>query len=130
MIARCAVDDSQDGEVTIPARKLFDIVRALPDGSKVTVSQTGDKITVQAGRSRFTLASLPANDFPSTINSSGKNTDQMSLPMPEVSCPVPAWWMMTWSKDEKSRPAAFSAATAADRSSGSRQAMSPPQSAP
>ncbi|MEN1928689.1 DNA polymerase III subunit beta [Luteimonas sp. MJ204] len=65
MIARCAVDDSQDGEVTIPARKLFDIVRALPDGSKVTVSQTGDKITVQAGRSRFTLASLPANDFPS-----------------------------------------------------------------
>ncbi|MEN1941125.1 DNA polymerase III subunit beta [Luteimonas sp. MJ246] len=65
MIARCAVDDAQDGEVTIPARKLFDIVRALPDGSKVTVSQAGDKITVQAGRSRFTLASLPANDFPS-----------------------------------------------------------------
>lgn len=65
MVARCAVDDAQDGEVTIPARKLFDIVRALPDGSKVTVSQSGDKITVQAGRSRFTLASLPANDFPS-----------------------------------------------------------------
>ncbi|HEY4531299.1 MAG TPA: DNA polymerase III subunit beta [Luteimonas sp.] len=65
MVARCAVDDAQDGEVTIPARKLFDIVRALPDGSKVTVSQTGDRITVQAGRSRFTLSSLPANDFPS-----------------------------------------------------------------
>ena len=65
MVARCAVDDAQDGEVTIPARKLFDIVRALPDGSKVTVSQSGDRITVQAGRSRFTLASLPANDFPS-----------------------------------------------------------------
>lgn len=65
MVARCAVDDAQEGEVTIPARKLFDIVRALPDGSKVTVSQSGDRITVQAGRSRFTLASLPANDFPS-----------------------------------------------------------------
>ena len=65
MVARCAVDDAKDGETTIPARKLFDIVRALPDGSKVTVSQTGDKITVQAGRSRFTLASLSANDFPS-----------------------------------------------------------------
>src|SRR5690554_1048650 len=65
MVARCAVDEAQDGEVTIPARKLFDIVRALPDGSKVTVSQAGDRITVQAGRSRFTLASLPANDFPS-----------------------------------------------------------------
>ena len=65
MVARSAVDDAVDGETTIPARKLFEIVRALPDGSKVTVSQTGDKITVQAGRSRFTLASLPANDFPS-----------------------------------------------------------------
>ena len=59
------VDDAQDGEITIPARKLFEIVRALPDGSKVTVSQNGDKVTVQAGRSRFSLASLPANDFPS-----------------------------------------------------------------
>ena len=65
MVARSAVDDAVDGETTIPARKLFEIVRALPDGSKVTVSQTGDRITVQAGRSRFTLASLPANDFPS-----------------------------------------------------------------
>lgn len=65
MVSRVTVDEAQDGETTIPARKLFDIVRALPDGSKVTVSQTGDKITVQAGRSRFTLASLPANDFPS-----------------------------------------------------------------
>lgn len=65
MISRVAVDDAKDGETTIPARKLFEIIRALPDGSKVTVSQTAEKITVQAGRSRFTLASLPANDFPS-----------------------------------------------------------------
>jgi DNA polymerase-3 subunit beta len=65
MISRVPVDDAQDGETTIPARKLFEIVRALPDGSKITVSQTAEKITVQAGRSRFTLASLPANDFPS-----------------------------------------------------------------
>ena len=65
MVARHAVDDAQDGETTIPARKLFEIVRALPDGSKVTVSQTAEKVTVSAGRSRFTLATLPANDFPS-----------------------------------------------------------------
>lgn len=65
MVARCLVDEAQDGEITIPARKLFDIVRALPDGSKVTVSQSGEKVAVQAGRSRFSLASLPANDFPS-----------------------------------------------------------------
>jgi len=65
MISRVNVDDAKDGETTIPARKLFEIVRALPDGSKVTVSQAAEKITVQAGRSRFTLSSLPANDFPS-----------------------------------------------------------------
>jgi DNA polymerase III subunit beta len=64
MVARTRVDDAEAGEITIPARKLFEIVRALPDGSKVTVTQAGDKVTVAAGRSRFTLASLPANDFP------------------------------------------------------------------
>ena len=65
MIARAAAEDTEAGETTIPARKFFDIVRALPDGSKIKVSQSGDKINVQAGRSRFSLASLPANDFPS-----------------------------------------------------------------
>ncbi len=65
MVARTAVDDAQDGEATIPARKFFEIVRALPDGSRVQVTQNGEKVTVHAGRSRFSLASLPANDFPS-----------------------------------------------------------------
>jgi len=64
MIARSEVDDAENGETTIPARKLFEIVRALPDGSKVTISQSGDKVTVQAGRSRFSLATLPSRDFP------------------------------------------------------------------
>ncbi|MBP6299698.1 MAG: DNA polymerase III subunit beta [Arenimonas sp.] len=64
LTARTAVDNSEDGEVTIPARKLFDIVRALPDGSKISLSHTGDKVTIQAGKSRYTLATLPAKDFP------------------------------------------------------------------
>ncbi|TXK60694.1 DNA polymerase III subunit beta [Alkalisalibacterium limincola] len=65
MIARASVEDSTDGETTIPARKLFEIVRALPDGSRVSVAQEGEKVTVKAGRSRFTLATLSANEFPS-----------------------------------------------------------------
>src|SRR3546814_2421635 len=77
-IARSAVDDAQDGETTIPARKLFYIVRALPDGSKVAVSQTGDKVIVQAGRSRFTLSSLSANDFPSVDEVEA--TERVSVP--------------------------------------------------
>ena len=64
MVARAVVEDAQDGETTIPARKLFEIVRALPDGCRVTVAVSGDKATVSAGRSRFTLATLAANDFP------------------------------------------------------------------
>jgi len=64
MVARCPLIDAQDGETTIPARKLFDIVRALPDGSTVTLQFSGEKVTIQAGRSRFSLASLPAQDFP------------------------------------------------------------------
>ena len=78
MVARTAVEDAQDGEITIPARKLFEIVRALPDGSRVTISQSGDKVTVQAGRSRFSLASLPANDFPSLDEVDA--TEQVSVP--------------------------------------------------
>ena len=78
MVARTAVDDASDGEITIPARKLFEIVRALPDGSKVVVSQAGEKVTVQAGRSRFSLASLPANDFPSIDEVEA--TERVSVP--------------------------------------------------
>ena len=78
MVARTSVEDAQDGEITIPARKLFEIIRALPDGSKVTVSQSGDKVTVQAGRSRFSLASLPANDFPSVDEAEA--TERVTVP--------------------------------------------------
>jgi DNA polymerase III subunit beta len=65
MVARVAVDESEDGEATIPAKKFFDIVRALPDGSRVTVVLGGDRATLSAGRSRYTLATMPANEFPS-----------------------------------------------------------------
>ena len=64
MVAHTAVEDAKSGETTIPARKLFEIVRALPDGSRITISQAEEKVTLVAGRSRFSLASLPSNDFP------------------------------------------------------------------
>jgi DNA polymerase-3 subunit beta len=65
MIARSDIEQAEDGETTIPARKLFEIVRALPDGSRLSFTLAGDRVTVQAGRSRFTLATLPAKEFPS-----------------------------------------------------------------
>lgn len=57
---------SQEGEITVPARKLVDIVRALPDGSKITFSVKDEKATLSASRSRYTLATLPAAEFPAT----------------------------------------------------------------
>lgn len=56
----------QEGEITVPARKLVDIVRALPDGSGITFSVSDEKATMTAGRSRFTLSTLPATEFPAT----------------------------------------------------------------
>lgn len=64
MVAHTNVDVEQPGEITIPARKLADIWRALPDGADVSVSAEGDRSTIKSGHSRFTLATLPANDFP------------------------------------------------------------------
>lgn len=59
------------GEITIPAKKLVDICRSLPDGVDIEFTLKEEKITVKSGRSRFTLATLPANDFPSTEKSEG-----------------------------------------------------------
>ncbi len=52
------------GSITLPARKLYDILRALPEESKVTLSLDSEKATLRCGRSRFTLIALPAADFP------------------------------------------------------------------
>lgn len=54
-----------DFDLTLPARKLFDICRALPVNSQVTLDRQGDKVSVKAGKSRFSLLTLPVNDFPS-----------------------------------------------------------------
>lgn len=57
-----AVEDP--GEITVPGRKLYDICRALPEGATVEVALSGGRATVKAGRSRFTLSTLRAADFP------------------------------------------------------------------
>lgn len=66
LISSVAAEVSQDGEITVPARKMLDIVKALPDGSSISFSVSDDKATLSAGRSRFTLATLPASEFPAT----------------------------------------------------------------
>lgn len=71
------VDIQREGEVTIPARKLADIWRSLPEAAEVTVEVAGDRATVRSGRSRFTLATLPAADFPKV--ESGKDDAEFKV---------------------------------------------------
>jgi len=66
LISNVPASVDQEGEITVPARKLLDIVKALPDGSNITFSISDDKATLSAGRSRFTLSTLPASEFPAT----------------------------------------------------------------
>ena len=54
----------EDGEITVPGRKFFDIVRALPDGVQIDFKTIGEKVTLLAGRSKYSLATLPATEFP------------------------------------------------------------------
>ena len=56
----------QKGEATLPARKLLDICRTLPEEAVLNMEITGDKALLTSGKSRFTLASLPPQEFPTT----------------------------------------------------------------
>lgn len=64
MQARVALEIDQPGSTTVSARKLLDICRLLPDSARLDFQLTGDKVTLKSGRSRFSLATLPAQDFP------------------------------------------------------------------
>jgi len=65
-LAEPNLDDSDDGSVTIPARKLFDICRSLPANAQIKLTEQEEKVVVTSGKSRFSLATLPAEDFPET----------------------------------------------------------------
>jgi DNA polymerase-3 subunit beta len=64
LVAATKVSLEQPGDITVPGRKLLDIFRALPEGVSVTLSTEGERVIVRAGRSRFTLSTLPAAEFP------------------------------------------------------------------
>ncbi|MDH3672198.1 MAG: DNA polymerase III subunit beta [Gammaproteobacteria bacterium] len=65
VVTTIKLDGQQEGEATIPARKLYDICRALPAQAEIRITLDGERARVQSGRSRFTLVTLPSTDFPS-----------------------------------------------------------------
>ncbi len=57
---------SEAGEITVPARKLIDICKTLPEKAQIDLNFDGQKVIVRSGKSRFSLATLPADEFPKT----------------------------------------------------------------
>ena len=75
LVGRLLVNDFEQGEVTVPARKLMDICRELPDGADVELALQDQRLAVVSGRFRSVLSTLPASDFPSV----DKSSSEMSL---------------------------------------------------
>jgi DNA polymerase III subunit beta len=66
MIETIPAEVSPGGVTTVPAHMFYEIVRKLPEGAQIVLEATGDRATmsIRAGRSRFTLQTLPESDFP------------------------------------------------------------------
>ena len=61
-----AAEAGPGGSTTVPAHMFYDIVRKLPEGAQIVLESSGDRaaLSIRAGRSRFTLQTLPESDFP------------------------------------------------------------------
>jgi len=74
---------SDDAATTVSARKLIDILRALPDGADVSIKVENKRATIQAGKSRFALQTLGADEFP-TVAVNEAFTASFSLPQKQL----------------------------------------------
>ncbi len=68
LVSQVSMIIDKEGEITVPARKLLDICKSLPNEAMIKFSVKDAKALVQSGRSRFSLATLPAADFPALDN--------------------------------------------------------------
>lgn len=75
LVGRVQLEEpAEPGEITVPARKLMDICKSLPNDALIDIKVDEQKLLVKAGRSRFTLSTLPANDFPTVEEGPGSLT--------------------------------------------------------
>jgi DNA polymerase-3 subunit beta len=84
VIESIAADVAPAGSTTVPAHMFYDIVRKLPEGSQVVLESTTDRavLAIRAGRSRFTLQTLPESDFPDLA--AGDMTHKFALPAADL----------------------------------------------
>ena len=81
MVTTISHQPETPGEITVPARKLLDICKALPEDSKIGLSFNKDQMVVKSGKSKFTLATLPATEYPSTEALGSSSV----IPLPSIS---------------------------------------------
>lgn len=60
------VDHWEEGQITVPAKKFFDLVRSLPDDAMLDIFLDADRVRLHSGRSKFNLVTLPATEFPNS----------------------------------------------------------------
>jgi DNA polymerase-3 subunit beta len=84
VIDTIAAEVGPGGSTTVPAHMFFDIVRKLPEGAQIALESSGDRaaLAIRAGRSRFTLQTLPESDFPDL--SAGEMTHKFTLKAGEL----------------------------------------------
>ncbi len=84
VIETVAAEVEPSGSTTVPAHMIYDIVRKLPEGAQVGLDASGDRtsLTIHAGRSRFTLQTLPESDFPDLA--AGEMTHRFTLPAKDL----------------------------------------------
>lgn len=76
------LSSSQNGSYTIPAKKFLDICRSFPEDAEITVIFEGDRALISSGRTKFNLATLPAEDYPNLADWESEvdfNIDQSTL---------------------------------------------------
>lgn len=76
--AQVTVPVTEIGDITLPARKLLDICRTLPEEAQLDISVKKDRALVRSGKSRFTLSTLPATEFP--VIDKIKSAKRITLP--------------------------------------------------
>ncbi len=77
LVAQAELEVKTGGEITVSGRKLLDICRALPDGADIEINASAEKLNVRSGRSKFTLATLPATEFPTVEDIKAGQTIQL-----------------------------------------------------
>jgi DNA polymerase-3 subunit beta len=78
LVATTEVTVQQGGDITVPGRKFLDILRALPEKAAITITVEGEKLVIRAGRSRFSLSTLPATEFPVIEDINAQQTVQIT----------------------------------------------------